>query len=522
VNRAHIDADFGLPSCRLQVRSIITSAIRVQYREKLRPLPSSTSQNPTHNINRFDPMSQTPASNDDKQPKSPDSWDEYNAWDLDALALLPTLPQEIQDRIFECCDITSLAVLCRLSKHWKKRMTPLLWEKVDFVETFDDNEIEVVERSRKFFVLCDKLMAEEPARWNTLSPLVRKLGFGRVHGINIVHKEWDFDDYPYFDFPEEGMPMKRNIFDIVAQFTNLNSLSVYVKNWWGYSGVKHSGAALTQAMANLKSLKIGGQMPPDVLSGLLANPEGMEHLSLINLHATPGQDDGPDAVGIPRRVESRFSSLKTLHLVKLADLHGDLSGEDSSDEDDEDDERDRHYDSGMSWAFPRDSEAMVFRQWASLLAHSSKTLTNVILENRYLTSHLPHEVTEKPINPGVTHPVTFGAHSTQKSHETLFPVFDEKNMWPNLKTLTLIGMGSEQCVSQAFNHLEAQVQIEQRLATIEKMEGDCTPKQITTPIEFSDKATWEWHVLKTKLDEQLTKNEEQLDDVLDSLQSDLE
>jgi hypothetical protein len=263
-------------------------------------------------------------------------------------------------------------------------------------------------------------------------------------------------------------------------------------------------------MSNLKTLKIGGQMPPDVLAGLLVNPEGIEQLSLINLHATPGQDDGPDAVRLPSYVETRFSSLKTLHLVKLADLHGDLSGETSSDGDDESDAGYREYASGMSWAFPRNSEAMVFRQWASLLSHSSKTLANVILENRYLTSHPPPELADKPINPGVTHPVTYGAHSIQKSHEILFPVFDDKDLWPDLKTLTLIGMGPEQYVSETFRHLEPQVQIEQRLATVEKMEGDATPAQITTPVEFLNKGSWEWHVLNTKLYEHLTKKEKRL------------
>jgi hypothetical protein len=184
-------------------------------------------------------MSKTPDLSDDDQPETPDSRDDqycspgYHAWQdeqLKALTVVPTLPQELQDRIFEFCDMKSLAVLCLLNKQWRTRITPLVWQEIDFVEAFGESNDEV---SRKFFVLCDKLMTEQPARWSKLSTFVRKLDFGRVHGVNVVHNEFepDCDDWPYFEPPGERIPMERNIFDIVAQFTNLNSLSIYVKNW---------------------------------------------------------------------------------------------------------------------------------------------------------------------------------------------------------------------------------------------------------------------------------------------------
>ncbi|EHL01422.1 hypothetical protein M7I_2511 [Glarea lozoyensis 74030] len=361
---------------------------------------------------------------DDQDAKTSDSWEEWKAWELEALTVVPTLPQEIQDRIFDYCDMTSLATLCHLNKSFRKRMTPLLWTDIDFTETFDDDE-DKVERTRKFFVLCDDLKSKDPTRWDTLRARVRMLDLGRVHGINIVHeKEFDGDDWPYFTPLEEGAPITHNIFNIIAQFTNLTSLSVYVKNWWPYSSVRHNGEALAQTMSKLKSLKVGGQMPPDILSGLFVKPERLENLTLVNLHALPGQIDGPEAVELPPGVGTRFSSLKILHLVKFADLDGHLSGEASSDDgDDLGQEEDREYVSGMRWEFPRESEAVVFRQWASLLTHSSKTLVD-------------------------------------------------------------------------------------RLATIEKMEGDATPEQISTPIEFANQETWGWHVLKTKLNAHLAESDQ--------------
>ena len=396
------------------------------------------------------------------------------------LALLPTLASELQNLIFSFCNMSSLAVLCRLNKYWYARTMPLLWGEIDFVR--ECNSDDPTEYSRHFFAVCDALMDEKPERWAILAASVRKLNLGRLHGINMVRDgEWDgSDDYIFFD---SWAPVdRRNVLDVVAQFTNLDTLSVYVKNWWGYTQLAASGKALAQSLTNLKSLKTGGQMSTDVLLGLLARPENLQHLSLINLMHTPGQDNGPDSIVFLSDIYDRFTSLKSLHLCKLADLDGKLSDNDN-DEEDSEDEGERKYDSCMRWKFPRESEVSLLKEWAALLRHCSSTLEVLTLENRYLCGRRYNDE-GLGINPGVTHPAKYGAFSIGQSRKILFPVLSGE--WPKLRQLTLIGMGEVEDVKQALRHLRPQVEIEQRLAGIEMIGGDVTPEQISTPREFYD------------------------------------
>lgn len=355
---------------------------------------------------------------------------------------------------------------------------PLLWGEIDFIREFDSDD--PTENSRHFFAVCDALIDEKPERWAIVAGYVRKLNLGRLHGIRIVRDgEWDgCDDYIFFDHwaPAD----RRNVFDVIAQFTNLDTLSVYVKNWWGYSSLEASGKALAQGLTNLRSLKTGGEMSTDVLLGLLAKPENIQQLSLINLIESPGQDNGPDSIVFLSDIYNRFTSLKSLHLCKLADLDGNLS-----DNDDESEYSDmgREYDSCMRWKFPRESEVSLLKEWAALLRHCSSTLAVLTLENRYLCGR-GYQNESIGINPGVTHPAEYGAFSIGQSRKFLFPVLSEE--WPKLKKLTLIGMGEVEDVNQALRHLQPRVQIDQRLAGIEVMGGDATPDQISTPREFYD------------------------------------
>jgi hypothetical protein len=90
-----------------------------------------------------------------------------------------------------------------------------------------------------------------------LASNVRTLNSGRLLGIYIVYKEWepDRDEYAYFDATQE---IDRNVFDIIAHFVNLETLSVFVKSWWGDDDLEQSGEALVQGLTKLKCLKIGG------------------------------------------------------------------------------------------------------------------------------------------------------------------------------------------------------------------------------------------------------------------------
>lgn len=403
--------------------------------------------------------------------------EESPAITTDLTAALTTLPAELKRRILEMCDETEdLLILCQLNKDWYEWMMPLIWGEIDFVSKFEGGDL--ARRTCRFFAHCDTLMTEMPKRWPALAARVRKLNLGRLHGVNILHDEWDGYDYAFFEEGVEG----NNVFDVIAQFTNLDSLSIYLKNWWGFSDLSLIGVGLGRGMKNLKTLKVGGQMPPNVLNELLTYPENIEHLSVINLHECPGQGHGPDGITIYYE-PNRFSNLKSVHLCKLADLDGRLTYEDSdqdSDEDSEDDAEEPKYASHMRWKFPRESEVSQLEEWAALLGSCSNTLEEVTLENQYLCGRRYDD--DRDIDPGVTHPAEYGAFSIRESQRLLFPVLLQE--WPKLKKLVLIGMGKIEDVNQTVHHLEPRVHVEQRLAGRQTIAGDATPEQISTPSYF--------------------------------------
>jgi len=216
----------------------------------------------------------------------------YHAQELSALALIATLPQELQNQIFELSDVDELLVLCQLNKHWYEKTIPWIWADIDLVTDIDPYDS--IDQTRRFFALCDKLIDAQPERWAVLAANVRNFNVGRLHGIKIVHENWDGDDYLFFCDGTGDEASRRNVFHVIAQFTNLETLSVYVKNQWYYQESLDTMKLLSRGLKNLKSLRIGGQMPGYIVRGLLHKPEIIEHLSVINLHSRPGQVDGPD------------------------------------------------------------------------------------------------------------------------------------------------------------------------------------------------------------------------------------
>jgi len=407
---------------------------------------------------------------------STDYYQQHRQYELTAVSLLPTLPQEVQDRVLESCDFLTLGILCRLDKQWNEKTTPLLWRHLDFIQAFEDNQSRI-EASRNFFATCDTLIDQKPDRFEFLASNVRTLHLGRLLGIYIVHKEREpgRDEYAYFDSTQDA---SRNIFDVIAKFINLEALSLFVKSWWG-GDLKLSGKSLQQGITNLKYLKIGGHVSKDILRGLLHAPNTLQNLLLINLVHGPGQDHGPDAIIFLSGLYGKFHSLRSLHLCKLADLE--VRTFEDEDEDEDDSEQEREYVSGMRWEFPRESEAELLREWASLIRCTSSTLEDLTLENRFLCSYGFDDLGLK-IDPGNTEPAEYGAHSVRETQHALFPVLSGE--WPKLKHLTLIGLGTIKDMTQEVCHLASRVRIEHRPAGIEIMKGDVTPEQISTPIYF--------------------------------------
>lgn len=269
------------------------------------------------------------------------------AFELATLAALPSLPPELQERILWCCDTSSLGVLSQLNKNWNNNTTHLLWSDIDFVVGWGEEEPS--ERTRKFFVVCHDLIENHPERWIILASFVRRLDLGRIHGINLVPEPVDGD----YDFFADGAD--NDVFEIISKFANLESLSVYVKNWWFDDPNQATLVAVAAGLTKLKSLKVGGQIPWDLLKALLSHAENIEHLSLINLHCMPGQDSGPEGFALNPKIHARLTHLKTLHLCKFADLDGSMPQRETITYADDSDGEDVEYEyvSGMGWAFPR-------------------------------------------------------------------------------------------------------------------------------------------------------------------------
>jgi hypothetical protein len=148
----------------------------------------------------------------------------------------------------------------------------------------------------------------------------------------------------------------------------------------------------------------------------------------------------------------------------------------------------------MRWEFPRESESAVLDEWTHLLRHTTSTLEELILENRFLCRHGFDDLSPQ-IDPGNSHPADYGAYSFKETQEALFPVLSED--WPMLKNLSLIGIGKVEDVTREICHLESRVHIEQYPAGIELMKGDVKPEQISTPVYFGSKR-YHFKYLRTK------------------------
>ncbi|KAL2204514.1 hypothetical protein CC79DRAFT_1337053 [Sarocladium strictum] len=420
--------------------------------------------------------------------------------ELKAMTCIPTLPHELQTNIAKFCDMRTLAIFSRLSKEWNRRVTPLLWSNVDFFDGYNDHHRH--EATAKFFVRCSELMKSDPDRFEKSAAFVRRLDVGCMFGI-IIHG--GTDDFAWID--DTHGEQRLCVFDVIARFTNLESLSIYVKVWWGWGPKREdAGKALSQSLKKLRSLKIGGQVPFFILQGFASLGHQITDLAFINLISVPGQDEGPEPVTfLSEEYCAHFTNLQSLHLCKLADMDPrptwqrrdhDSSSETSEDSDEEGEaynHEGKPYVSGMRWGFPRQGERLLLEEWAQLLKHTAKTLQSLKLENRYLCGYGWDDYKDGFIEPGTKHPDDYGVVSIQQSQRTIFPVLFNQD-WPELKDLTLVGMGTSETVDEAVAHLKDRVTIEQSPARIKFIQGDCTPDEISTPHEFKDvyeRGVWE-------------------------------
>ena len=69
-----------------------------------------------------------------------------------------SLPDELEVRILEHCDLDTLFNMCLVSSETFDKARPVLWETIDFVSLQPDRfyDDEDTERHRRFFVACER------------------------------------------------------------------------------------------------------------------------------------------------------------------------------------------------------------------------------------------------------------------------------------------------------------------------------------------------------------------------------
>jgi hypothetical protein len=367
--------------------------------------------------------------------------------------------------------MATMAAMCRASKEWYDKAAPLLWGDIDFATPNTDpayDQEDMNETLRQFFATCDTMITEQPEIWTkTLAPRVRSLRIGHIPGTGISYDTTQLCEY--YLFVETGGEDRRNIYDVIAHFENLQTLALYVKTQcFVGEKVEERGKALAMNLKKLRNVKVGGQMMLEILLGLLSRPEQVQHLSLINLVYTSGQDHGPPPIDFLEPIQARLTSLTSLHLCKSALLTEDEGI------------------TGLRWEWHSKWETDQLEEWRDLLHHVSGTLTELTLENRYHTNHwnlndVPGVVLDSE-GCLVEYPADFGKKSYERCWKLLFPVFSEKE-WPKLQKLRLFGMYlslSPDALGHV-GHWDGRVDIQDRLGEIVFFNDDTTPLELSPP-----------------------------------------
>lgn len=411
-----------------------------------------------------------------------ESLDPQHAVEVETLAFIPALPFELQSRIFAFCDSPSLSALSQLSKGFHMRFLPLLWQNINFGTDFGD---EAEEASQDFFSLCRDMMKNDPERFATLASHVRILDAGWVDSLEISDlRVWTAGDF--------DLSQLMCVFDVIAMFSNLESLSIYVKATQHGACPRHeTGEALAKGLRSLQCLKIGGHIPCAVLSGLLANGQSLRDLTLINIIPSPSQSRSPDTVAWLSDADcTRLSRLRKLHLCKLAELDGHAryrdrleSGQDSTEEGGDESLADSYYLYIMSWKFPQGGELKLLAEWANLLQSTSDSLQSLRLENRFLCGDSSMDYESDFLKPSKAQLDDYGSISIAVSQRVLLPMLRDHN-WPELKELTLAGMGELADNALPLAHLKGRVRVQHLSSRWQYLIEDVVPEQISVPHEF--------------------------------------
>lgn len=341
------------------------------------------------------------------------------------------LPQELQARILHFCNLFDLFSLCLCNKELYRKPQPLLWEHIDFAALDIGGGDEEAGQQRRFFAKCASIRRDQPERWKILSALPKLLRFPRLPGPRVSPQ------------PKEGLPYGTDyetwvsfdqdsdigIYDIIADFVNLETLTLFVKE---VCEGEASRELVVRNLSKLEKLEIGGQVSVEMLHALLSRPEQIKTLSLINLVETAGPNWAPDGVLFLDPIQDKFRSLTHLHLSKLAPLHDDFQEVVQ-----------------LPWEFDFDQDTQVLCEWAGLLRNVSATLEELTLENCYHVFKWPRghgqvnprRVLDPECEDGEDDPKasSYGVTASDRCRDILAPVLDGSE-WPLLRRLVLKGM----------------------------------------------------------------------------------
>ena len=230
-----------------------------------------------------------------------------------------SLPDELQVHILEFCDMPTLFNTCLVCHKIYDEVHPILWGAIDFVSLrlhgfYDEDD---TEKHRRFFETCQRTRKEYPDRWAILAALPRVLKLSRLPGICVdlpIDTSWEGRTHA---LPSE----QTNIYDVISDFRNLEAFTLFVVTN-GHAGNnkidQKTCSRIEEGLPKLKDVALGGVLSKDNLYSLLASPERIEVLSLINTVSASWPEGPPQSLLFLQPIENRFIKLQRLHLSKLA------------------------------------------------------------------------------------------------------------------------------------------------------------------------------------------------------------
>ena len=372
------------------------------------------------------------------------------------------LPNELQLKILNALDSSTLATACLVSKDVCAKAVPILWH--------DINLESEPEKQRRFLASCDRLVEERLDHLQALAAHTRHLKFGKVLGIAIP-----YDDDSQLDRTQtwqlffNANVSWRTVYNVISNFRNLEQLALFVKEPFDMDH-EHEDVPQRLRFPAMKKLQVGGNLPKEVILALLATPETIEDLSCIALQdGTMSQTQEPGGLLFFSSIKERFTNLRTLHLCKMAELTEDHKGI-------------------TAWHFSQDNDYAIVRDWADFLGCASGSIVNLTLEDCYLVNEY-FARSDRTIDPRPREndcdPQSWGDPSSERFREVVLPILTDR-AWPRLQKLILIGLDVYEKKLEAldrFKDASPPVQVEYKLGGVMRYSYDCTPISISPRAE---------------------------------------